>query len=50
MSECNLFESKEIKSSDKENAKTVGKNNADCVFYPEEIIHHEFVPEKQYIL
>jgi hypothetical protein len=34
-------------NSDSENAKIVGKNNVDCIFYAKGIIHHGFVHEKQ---
>jgi hypothetical protein len=47
MSECNLVESKETGSSESENAKIAGENNVNCIFYTKDIIHHEFVPEKQ---
>jgi hypothetical protein len=47
MSDCNSVEPKETESSESENAKIMGENNVDCLFYAKGIIPHKFVLEKQ---
>jgi hypothetical protein len=46
-SECNLVESKETESSERESAKIAVEKMLTAFFDAKITIHHEFVPEKQ---
>jgi hypothetical protein len=43
----NLVESREMEILEIENAKIASENNVNCIFYPNSIIEHEFVPKNR---